>query len=142
MGWRKRVKVLLSPLMTNRWRTVALVGFAVWCVLLRYVDLGTLLVVFSMPFGIVLFCMGPLEFVPKSWSRFNFFVASMMSLFFQGSLMFLWIALSFELPWSKAARGVFIVLCIALQVIIISWIQRRTMRSYIRKRSEQCNRAQ
>jgi len=136
MGWRKKVKALLSPLTTNRLRTVASVGFAVWCVLLRYGELGTLLVVFSMPFGIVIFCMGPLEFIPERRSRVNFFVAAMMSLLFQVSLMFLWVALSFELPLSKAARGIFIVLCIALQVIIISWIQRRMMRSYIRKRSE------
>ncbi|WP_336331426.1 hypothetical protein [Pseudomonas putida] len=139
---RKRLKALLSPLTTNRWRTGALLGFAIWCILLRYGDLGMLLTVFSMPFGIALFAMGPLEFMPDGWFLANSFLSAMTGLFFQGSLMLIWGALAFELPLSQDARTVFVVLCIALQVIIIGWIQRRMMRSYIRKRSEQRNRSQ
>ncbi|WP_085678215.1 MULTISPECIES: hypothetical protein [unclassified Pseudomonas] len=142
MAWRKILETLLSPLTTNLWRTGALIGFATWCILLRYGDLGMLLTVFSMPFGIALFAMGPLEFLPDRWFWVDSFLSTMTGLFFQGSLMLIWGVLAFELPLSQYARTAFVVLCLALQVIIIGWIQRRMMRSYIRKRSEQQNRAQ
>ena len=61
------------------------------------------------------------------------FLAALMSLFFQGSLMLVWGVLAFELPLSQYARTAFVLLCIALQVIIIGWIQRGMMRCYIRK---------
>lgn len=83
-----------------------------------------------------------LEFMPDGWFLANSFLSAMTGLFFQGSLMLIWGALAFKLPLSQDARTVFVVLCIALQVIIIGWIQRRMMRSYIRKRSEQRNRSQ
>lgn len=128
------MKALLSPLARNRWRTGSLLGFAIWCILLRYEDLGMLLTVFSIPFGIALFAMGPVEFIPDRWFWLDHFLAALMSLFFQGSLMLVWGVLAFELPLSQYARTAFVLLCIALQVIIIGWIQRRMMmRSYIRK---------
>lgn len=142
MNWRKIVKALFLPLTTNRWRTGSLCGFAIWCILLRYGDLGMLLTVYSMPFGIILFVMGPSEFIPDNWWRVNAFVNEMIGLFFQGSLIFIWAVLSFELSLSKYARGAFIVLCMALQLIIMSWIKRRMIRSYLRKKSEQRNRSQ
>lgn len=142
MAWRKALEALLSPLTTNLWRTGACLGFATWCVLLRYGDMGMLLTVFSVPFGIALFAMGPLEFLPHRWFWVGYFLSAMTSLFFQGSLMLIWGLLAFELQLSQHARTAFVVLCTALQVIIIGWIQRRMMRSYIRKRSQQRNRAQ
>lgn len=92
-----------------------------------------LLTVFSIPFGIALFAMGPVEFIPDRWFWLDHLLAALMSLFFQGSLMLVWGVLAFELPLSQYARTAFVLLCIGLQVIIISWIQRRMMRSYIRK---------
>lgn len=142
MVWRKILRALLSPLAANRWRTGSLFGFAIWCILLRYGDLGVLLTVYSMPVGIALFAMGPLEFIPDSWFWVNAFVNGMISLFFQGSLIFIWVTLSFELSLSKRVGGVFIVLCMVLQVIIMSWIKRRMIHSYLRKKSEQRNRSQ
>ncbi|MCI0914666.1 hypothetical protein [Pseudomonas putida] len=139
---RNRLKALFSRLTTNRWRTGSLLGFVAWCSLLRYGDLGMLPTVLSMPFGIALFAMGPLEFLPDRWFWVDSFLSAVTGLFFQGSLMLIWGVLAFELTLSQYARTAFVVLCIVLQVIIIGWIQRRMMRSYIRKRSEQRNRAQ
>ncbi|QHG64315.2 hypothetical protein [Pseudomonas putida] len=95
-----------------------------------------------MPFGIAFFAMGPLEFMPDRWFLANSFLSAMTGLFFQGSLMLIWGVLAFEFSLSQYARTAFVVICIALQVIIIGWIKRRMMRSYIRKRSEQQNRSQ
>lgn len=125
MGWRKRAEGFYSRMTPMRCRVAALGGLVIWVLFLRYADPGPLLIAFTMPFGILLICMGPLEFIPEHWFRINFIVSAMMSLFFQGSLMFLGVALSFELPVSKGARLVFILLFWTLQAILYSWAQRR-----------------
>ncbi|MNJ30891.1 hypothetical protein D3C77_255040 [compost metagenome] len=134
MGLRKRAEVFRSRLTRTHVRIAVFLGIAIWIAFLRLYP-GSLLIAFSMPFGIALICMGPLELIPDHWYRINFFVNTMMSLFFQGSVMFLGVALSFELPWSKDARLGFVLCWFALQTIIYSWARRRMLLSHARKQN-------
>lgn len=131
MDFRKRAKVFRARLTRTHVRIAAFIGVAIWIAFLR-LHPGPVLIALSMPFGIALICMGPLELIPAHWHRINFFVSTIMSLLFQGSVMFLGVVLSFGLPWSKDGRLGFVFCWFALQIIIYSWARRRMLRSYAR----------
>ncbi|KJK07707.1 hypothetical protein D3C81_680060 [compost metagenome] len=122
------VRAFVSRLAATKTRTASFAGLAIWIVFLRYGEPSASLVTFSMPLGIALIAMGPLELIPDHWYRLNFFVNAMATCLFFASMMFAVVAIAFELPLSKSEGSIFCLVCWALLLVafhsVLPWMKR------------------
>ncbi len=108
----------------------------VWVACLRYMDLSACSIIVSVPVGIVLFALGPLELIPPHWYRLNHLVNALATAAFFVSIMFAAVAVSFELPWEKGARGAFFIVFWIVQLVVFYKIQPWMKRSGFHRLSE------
>lgn len=128
MGIGQKLRALSVRVTPTRSRTAACLWLVVGVMALRYAEPSASLIMYTVPLGIILFALGPLELLPKSWPRLNFLMNAMATSFFFGSLMFATVALSYEMPLEKGARTVFCLSGWAIELLVfhkaLPWIKK------------------
>ncbi len=132
MDFLRSVRTFGVQIMPTRSRTAAFLWLAIWIAVLRYGDLSGSLIAYLVPFGFVLFALGPLELLPQHWHRLNFLANGLTSGFFFASIMFAGAVLSYEVPMESDARAAFCLSFWALQLFIFhkadAWIKQSPFR--------------
>ncbi|WP_296268360.1 hypothetical protein [Pseudomonas sp. UBA6562] len=136
MASGRLIEKLRRTLTDNPSRTVAWVGFALWIACLHHGGMSLLWAMVSMPLGIALLAVGPLEGLPARWKMFNWFVNAMTTMAFVLSIMFAIAAVSFELPWGKSGRTVFLLGGWAVEIALLHALRPRMRRSMLYRLSE------
>lgn len=132
MGLLRRFRTFGLRIKPTRSPTAAFVWLAIWIAILRYGDPSASFIMYSVPFGIALIALGPLELLPEQWPRLNFLVNALASGFFFVSIMFAGVALSYEMPLENGGRTTFCLGFWALQLFILHkaepWIKQSPFR--------------
>jgi hypothetical protein len=108
MSLGERVRAFGAAIVATKTQAASFIGLGIWIAFLLLGKPSLSMIIYCMPFGIALTAMGPLELIPAHWYRINYLVNALCTGAFFVSIMFVVVAVSYDLQLSKDGRLIFL----------------------------------